>query len=309
MHREAGSSVIEGAERQPDAQPQARALAMGRDWRVSEYLCRSGPADRPFEERHESFTIAAVVSGIFLYRADSGRALLQPGALLLGNFGTCFECGHDHSYGDHCIALHLAPEYFAEIAATAAGDGRFTFPNAMLPALPQLLPPIATFQARAETGDRLRVEETVVGLAEAVVAVISGKGLSRTSVTARDERRISRALHLIEAHSADPIDIDALAGVAAMSKYHFLRCFRRSVGVTPYQYLLGVRMRRVAADLARSDAPVSTIAFEAGFGDPALQLRASKSPNAKGRWYYLVLQAAEPPVLVTCAWSYSTTRL
>jgi AraC-like DNA-binding protein len=52
-----------------------------------------------------------------------------------------------------------------------------------------------------------------------------------------------------------------------MSKYHFLRTFRHTVGLTPYQFLLGVRMRRAAVRLATSAAPVSAIAYETGFGD------------------------------------------
>src|SRR5215469_2963034 len=32
-----------------------------------------------------------------------GRATLVPGALMLGNPGACFECGHDHGVGDRCL--------------------------------------------------------------------------------------------------------------------------------------------------------------------------------------------------------------
>jgi AraC-like DNA-binding protein len=52
-----------------------------------------------------------------------------------------------------------------------------------------------------------------------------------------------------------------------MSKYHFLRTFRRTVGVTPYQFLLGVRMRRAAVQLRTTPTAVATIAYDAGFGD------------------------------------------
>ena len=52
-----------------------------------------------------------------------------------------------------------------------------------------------------------------------------------------------------------------------MSKYHFLRTFRHLVGMTPYQFVLSVRMRRAAVRLATSSEPVSAIAFETGFGD------------------------------------------
>ncbi|MGO8914396.1 MAG: AraC family ligand binding domain-containing protein [Stellaceae bacterium] len=128
--------------REPAGPPVARVLAGGEDWRISEQVCRAGPQDRPFEERHEEVTIAAVVAGSFRYRCSTGEALLYPGALLLGNAGTCFECGHDHSTGDRCIAFHFAPETFAEIAAAVTGAHRFRFAAAMLPASRALTAPL-----------------------------------------------------------------------------------------------------------------------------------------------------------------------
>ena len=40
--------------------PAVRSLSRGREWSVSEYLCTAGPGDRPFEERHDAVSIAAV---------------------------------------------------------------------------------------------------------------------------------------------------------------------------------------------------------------------------------------------------------
>jgi AraC-like DNA-binding protein len=37
--------------------------------------------------------------------------------------------------------------------------------------------------------------------------------------------------------------------------------------MTPYQYLLGLRLRRAAGRLLASSEPVSTVAFGSGFGD------------------------------------------
>ena len=90
------------------AEPQAppittRTLAQGPGWRVQSVICRSGPGDRAFEERHDWTSVAAVLSGAFTYRSDRGRTIMAPGALLLGNAGRCFECGHEHGTGDHCV--------------------------------------------------------------------------------------------------------------------------------------------------------------------------------------------------------------
>lgn len=52
-----------------------------------------------------------------------------------------------------------------------------------------------------------------------------------------------------------------------MSKYHFLRSFRRAIGMTPYQLLLSVRLRRAAVALLSSNTAVADIAYDAGFSD------------------------------------------
>jgi AraC-like DNA-binding protein len=251
----------------PTAAPAVRSLSRGRDWHVSEYVCTAGPGDRPFEERHEEVAISAVIAGTFTYRADCGTAMLHPGAFLFGNAATCYECGHEHSTGDRCISFQAAPEYFAEIAASIAGSGRFRFPAPMLPASPKLLPWLARIEARTAFAEPLDLDETAARLLEAVIGATSGQTPGPARVSPRDGRRIGEALRYIELNAAEALDLDALAGVAIMSKYHFLRTFRHVVGMTPHQFLLGVRMRRAAVQLATSAEPVSAIAFETGFGD------------------------------------------
>jgi len=255
-----------------DMAPVARVIARDADWCLSEFTCQAGPQDKSFEEQHACATIAAVAEGSFRYRCDSGEALLYPGALMLGNPGGCFECGHEHSRGDRCVSLHFSPALFAEIGASAGGTAGFRFTAAMLPALKSLARPLTEMEALAATAptrrlDRMAVEELALQTAEAVVEVVAGGTARSSAPSAGDSRRISRVLRHIEAHAAEQLDLAALAAIACMSKYHFLRSFRRIVGLTPHQYLLGLRLRRAAQRLCTTQAPVSAIAFDAGFGD------------------------------------------
>ena len=254
------------AERRARA-PRARLLAGGRGWSVSEFLCDAGPADRPFEERHEGFSIAAVVEGSFTCKDDGGETLLYPGALLLGNHGRCFACGHDHSAGDRCVAFNFAPDAFAEIAATAAGSSRYEFAATSAAADNALAPVMVGIEAIARVAAPLRIEERVLRLAESVVAALSGHAPSPPRPSPRETRRVADALRFIEERADEPLELDALARIARTGKYHFLRVFRRAVGMTPYQFVLNVRMRRAAVRLLASPAPVARIAYEAGFGD------------------------------------------
>lgn len=62
---------------------------------------------------------------------------------------------------------------------------------------------------------------------------------------------LRRARDLIDRSYAEPLDLDRLAAVAGLSKYHFLRLFRSTYGTTPADYLSRRRIER-AQDLLRS---------------------------------------------------------
>ncbi len=249
------------------AGPRARSIAKGRDWSVAEYLCSDGPGDRSFEEQHATFTIAAVVEGTFQYKTDSGASLMYPGSWLLGNHGQCFICGHDHSRGDRCIALHISPTYFAEVSASWAGTGRFRFVSPVLPATARGLTLLARARSIASDPEGLELDEAVSGIVETVVGQMSGEQPNRQHLSARDARRISDAIHYLEDRFAERLSLDDLASEAAMSKYHFLRSFRSVVGRSPHQYLLDLRFQHVAHRLINSTERITQIALTCGFGD------------------------------------------
>jgi AraC family transcriptional regulator len=244
----------------------ARLIASGDGWSVSDFICRFSPQDPTFEERHGDVAISAVVAGSFHYRCDSGRALLHPGSFLLGNAGACFECGHDHGSGDRCIAFHFSSALFEEIAASAAGSHRYRFAAPMLPARTDLTALLVEIETLAADESWLAAEDFCLRLAETVLAKTADGGRD-TAPTASERRRIGNVLRHIETQADQPLDLAGLAGIACMSKYHFLRSFRRVVGSTPYQYLLGLRLRRAAVCLATTAAPVADAAYGAGFGD------------------------------------------
>jgi AraC family transcriptional regulator len=245
-----------------------RTIAAGDGWSVGEFVCASGPGDRPFEERHESFAIAATLAGSFTYRGERGEAALFPGALLLGNAGQCYACGHAHSRGDRCVSLNFAPEAFAEIAASAAGSSRYRFAADAAPPHRALTPLVAGLESLARERAPLRIEERALETAARIVAIVAGRALAPPRASARELKRIAEAARAIESWSDDEtLDLAALARVARLSKYHFLRVFRRAVGATPHQYLIATRLRRAAARLSGTSESVTSIAFDCGFGD------------------------------------------
>jgi AraC family transcriptional regulator len=237
-------------------------LASAPGWRVEDVVCSAGPHDRPFEEQHDLVCVAAVTRGTFEYRTPYGRATLVPGALMLGNPGACFECGHEHGVGDRCLSFHFDPGFFEEIVASVPRARRMTFMIPRLAPSKALLPVISAAEV---AGDDLGFEQAALRIAVAAVAAESGAGEAVRN--RRHETRVTEALRRIEAKPEEPVTLRQLARDAAMSPYHFLRTFNLISGVTPYQFVLTRRLRRAALRLRQTAEPISAIAYEAGFND------------------------------------------
>lgn len=244
-----------------------KEIAFGQGWQVSDVICTAGAGDSPFEEEHRGFCVAAVTEGTFRYRTREGTAMLAPGAILLGNPGTCYECGHEHGAGDRCLSFHFSPAYMERVVADVPGARRLGFTGPRLPPLPALASLLAEAEAARETGDTDAFEEIGLRIAGAVVTASSDAADAVVTPSRRDQKRVAEAVRLIELDADRPLSLADLASSAATSPYHFLRTFRQVAGMTPYQFLLRTRLHRAAVRLRTSDTAISTIAFDAGFND------------------------------------------
>lgn len=253
-----------------------RALAQGAGWDVADVLCTFGPRDQPFEERHAGVCIAMVVAGSFDYRAAPGRELLTPGALLLGNAGGCFECGHRHAPGDRCIAFRYAPAYFERLAADAGlASGQLNFRRARIPSQRAFSSLIARACAGASEDcggaseavwDELAVELAAATL-HAAGALTRAEAPASGTAGAMANSRVAQIVRLIDDTPAAPHTLTNLAAAAGLSEFYFLRTFQRVTGVTPHQYLLRARLRAAALRLQDGGAKIVDIALDCGFND------------------------------------------
>lgn len=88
-------------------------------------------------------------------------------------------------------------------------------------------------------------------------------------VSAPDRPRIDRVLAYIHGHYADPISVDALAEVSALSPSGFHRLFRRHTRLTLTEYVARLRIGEACALLTNTNRPVSNIADSVGYNSLA----------------------------------------
>lgn len=78
-------------------------------------------------------------------------------------------------------------------------------------------------------------------------------------------RRLLRARDAMDRAYAQPLDVPALAGIAGVSRAHFIRLFRATFGETPHRYLQRRRVERAMWLLRESDRSVTDVCLDVGF--------------------------------------------
>jgi AraC family transcriptional regulator len=73
----------------------------------------------------------------------------------------------------------------------------------------------------------------------------------------------------LEASAEQTVTLETLAGLANLSVFHFARRFKLTTGQSPYQYVLGWKIRRARQLLRAGHLPVATISDALGFASPA----------------------------------------
>src|SRR5262245_50823569 len=174
---------------------------MGNGWDAGDVVCTSGPQDRPYEEQHDSISIAVVVEGSFQYRSAKGSTVMSPGSLMLGNIGHDYECGHDYAIGDRCLSFHYTPDFFDRADLTIG------FPVNHIPPIRTLAPYVVAARLGIRMPERVIFEEFAFELAGRVSELLLERGNAARAPSAADARRISDVVRFIEANPSEDLSL------------------------------------------------------------------------------------------------------
>jgi AraC family transcriptional regulator len=78
-------------------------------------------------------------------------------------------------------------------------------------------------------------------------------------------KRLGFALDYIHTNYLSPIQLEELAAVSHLSKFHFLRLFKSVCKASPYQYILQLKLDEAKRLLLKTPLPISNIADVLGF--------------------------------------------
>jgi AraC-like DNA-binding protein len=86
---------------------------------------------------------------------------------------------------------------------------------------------------------------------------------------------ILRSVHFMEEHLPGEVSLAALAQEAAMSKHHYCRTFKMSMGMSPMQFFNYLRVQKAKLLLTGNDLNITAVARKTGFD----------SLNTMNRWF------------------------
>lgn len=123
--------------------------------------------------------------------------------------------------------------------------------------------------ARGRSMETLDASERLRALVAHAVHVYGSVAFRRQRTGTLDARRLARVVEYVDAHLGLSIALEQLAEVAALSPFHFARCLRATLHLTPHQFVTARRMDRARELLLTTRLSTGDVASRVGYTNVA----------------------------------------
>lgn len=212
---------------------------------------------------HEYYVIGYVESGSRYLKCSGKEYIIEPGDLMIFNPFANHECDQltEQALDYRCINIQTAQmkAIFKEIT-NKSNLPYFSEQVYQSSALIEYLKQVHTLIM--ENAEILEIEESYLCLMEAIFlscnyksAIDDGHYNCLDCVTAYLKERFS-----------ETISLETLSRICGLSKYQLIRAFTEKYSITPYRYLLSIRLSN-AQDLLAKQQTIAETAVSCGFSD------------------------------------------
>ncbi len=109
-----------------------------------------------------------------------------------------------------------------------------------------------------------------------LLSLLSYMDIYAVESVSRSSTPLQKAIFFINNHITEEINIDAICSAIPMSKYHFCRQFKKTMGLTVMEYILQTRLTLAKNALRKESKSVSQISAECGFSSLSYFCRVFK---------------------------------
>lgn len=208
----------------------------------------------------------------------TGRGVLVWGGNEIPESETQLVCGH-FAFGED--AGHPLLDQLPPYIHIRKGD---EISNTWLDITLKMLGSVA---GRAQPGgDLIAAKLAEIIFTQTIRSFLDSDQASRLVFRGLRDPQISRLLAALHRDFKNPWSLEEMARAAGMSRTVFAERFKELMGLTPMQYLTNWRMQKARHLLVKTDAPVITVAEEAGYLSEVAFSRAFKNHFSKGPGAY-----------------------
>lgn len=214
---------------------------------------------------HEAFGLGAIDSGVERFRYRGSDHLAPPDSLVLMNPDELHTGRAETEGGWRYRMLYLD----VDVLEAVTGERGWWFDDAVRHDPVRARAVGATLAALWSAASPLAFDSLLLSLLDTL------RPHARVGRCAPREAapRFDQVLDFLRAHLDEPLTLPALAAVAGLSPFHFLRSFKAVHGATPQQMLMALRLFEAKRRLAAGERPAE-VAAAVGLADQAHLTRA-----------------------------------
>ena len=218
----------------------------------------------------EHFLTFHLGTPVHLHQKRNGqthRGIITPGDIIFMPAGQSSLWRED--VASETLYLYLNTALVNQIAETSELSNKIELTNNFGTRDPHLFHVLDLLQAEMKSGGlcgQLYVESLLTVLIIHLLRQYSVKQLTISEYQGGlSQPKLKQALNYIHAHLDEKISLEAIAKELNMSRYHFARLFRQSVGIPPYQYAIEQRLALAKRLLKQDNRAIVDIAYDCGF--------------------------------------------
>ena len=213
---------------------------------------------------HDHYVVGFIESGKRHLSCKNRDYILVSGDMLLLNPRENHECEQVDERALDFRCLNIPEAVMESVMEEITGSRRLPeFSEPVAPQAEEALLLREVHEMIMEGSADFAKEEAFLFLIERVVGRYAQPAAGRPEA---ENAGVQRVRAFVDAHYAEPVSLDELAKAADMNKFVLLRAFTRERGITPYQYLLTVRINKAKELLERVAQPIEA-AMSSGFTD------------------------------------------
>ncbi|MDQ2680890.1 MAG: AraC family transcriptional regulator [Candidatus Eremiobacteraeota bacterium] len=205
------------------------------------------------DKEFEFNCLVVTTAGHWEFSGIAGKEDVDSARLTVGVIGDRYGCRHFRDGEDRNLIVALR-------AGAIDPDQPPLFKKQLIPARNALC--LAQRAANAGTDDSF--DSLIFSIFDAASAASTKRSEFRPA-----KPRMQRAKRFLETHAFERISLANVAAELGLSPFSTVRQFRAATGMTPYGYILQLRLKKAKELLSTTNDGIAEIADKIGFADPA----------------------------------------